>query len=278
MDFGSGWNLQDIEVWFTEFENNVFGAFGPGVRIDGLKISNSFFNKIMQFSTQNTYNYLDNIQVYASGFTSLFFYRCGTRFNVVKNIRVSNLYQTQANNTNGSIARFFCTDDTDPIRGNMIDGVLLTGLGPGEANGFGSHTAIVFDGTNTIADDNTAAIVDNKFLNFSMELDDERTDTEACLFGAQDFELSTSRDSAPDYSIEKYFANNTFVNNTVRNVSTNTVARVYCNCGVFDGNGNGSNYDCDYSIKGSAASAGGFIPRGCLNSRNGAAPAIETCN
>lgn len=275
MDFGYGWNVQDVEVWNSQFTTDLTAAFGPGVLWRGLKVYNSSFLQIMTLGDHNNYNVVDDVQVYSSTFTRLFNLACSARFNQFNNVRVSGYYGYGATQGQGSLARLNCNNTSTPIFSNTFSNMLLQGLGPGLAGSGGSHAAIVFDMDSAIGAENADAIVRNVFSNIQFRYVGENSAYEACLFGVQDDEASTSRSTGPDFSLYDVLANNYFTGSSVINVGGGSNL-LYCGCGVFDSGGNNANNVCDDAAIGSGS--GGADPRGCGNFEGASTNAIEVCS
>ena len=273
-DPGSGWNLKDIEVHESQFASEMVAAFGPGVRYDGVKVYNSSFEYFSRLTDVNTGNVFERFDFKNNTMSHAFGLNCGARMNEFRDIHISGI-SSQPNQSNGSVARFICPTTSDPIHDNSFTDVWVEGIGPG-FNGTGlSHAAFVFDTDSVIGTSNAAAIVRNVFNNVHMNLRYTDANSEACLFGVQDDEPTTSRSVGGDFSHNAIFGNNTFFQNEVRHFGGGT-DWVYCACGQFDAGGNNASNNCEDAHTGTAG--GGTNPRGCGNIDNNAAPANETCS
>ena len=275
MDYGSGWNFEDIEVWNSQFGTSLISSFGVGVNGRGLKIYNSTFQQIINMNEGQSYNRFEDIQVYASAFTRLFTVNCGNRFNQIRNIKISGHEDQQGTDTNGVVARLTCSDTSNPIEGNVFDGVFMTGPGAATGGTGVSNAAIVFDTDAVIGTSNAAAIRDNRFVGFTYIENGNSLNVKPMLFSVQD-DAATSRDVGPDFSLEDVFENNVFYGNSVRLTGGSGTARVYGICGLFDAGGDASSNRCEDPLEGSGNT--GADPRGCLNSENGAKPSFEVCD
>lgn len=280
MDFGFGWNVEDVEVWNSQFTTDLAAAFGPGVVWRGLKVNNSSFLQIVTLSDHNNYNVIEDVQVYSSSFPRLFNLGCSARYNQIRNVRVSGYYGYGSTQGQGSLVRLNCNSTSTPIFSNTFEDMYIQGLGPGLAGTGGSHAAVVFDMDSAQGDENIGAIVRNVFNNIHFRYVGENSAYEACLFGVQDDEPvagsgGTSRSIVPDFSLYDVLEDNYFTGSSVINVGGGPNL-LYCGCGVFDSGGDNANNVCDDAAIGPGG--GGATPRGCGNFEGNSTNAIEACS
>lgn len=270
MDFGYGWNVRDVEIRDTLFESNAVSAFGPGVNVSGMKFYNVAALQLARMDGHNTFNLWENIEAYSSAFHHMFYVGCGARSNIFRGLKISGkISGAAAGQRNGSIAWFDCANTAEPIKNNSFTDVLVEGRGDGAGN---THNLILFGTNAVVGTSNSDAIIGNRFSGFNLDIDEDLL-IHGCLFGAQD---ASTVARTTDFTYEEVLSKNSFFQNSSSNTSPGTDAKVFCGCGVYDAVGNGSSWDCDDLIRGTAA--GGSDPRGCGNFENGAQPSFQSCS
>lgn len=284
IDAGSGWNVRDIEVRETQFANNGISIYGPGLHFDGMKIYGSAGTYFMTLGSQAINDTFENIEFDSSAFTNHFNFQCGARYNLIRNVQLSNVKGFGNSYTNGLFALFTCTNTTYPIQLNSIENVNITGAGFADddlAAGYSPDqnvAAVVFDTNAVKGTSNASAIIRNRFEGFNYRFSESSANFEACMFGMIDRAASTRVGVGVDFDQEQVFANNVFYGNTIFN-SGSGADLMYCNCGLQDGSApTGGFKSCGDSILGTAAD--GVNARGCMNTDKDVtvSSSIQTCN
>ena len=280
MDWGTGWNIRDLEVRNSEFSSYVVSTFGPGVLFDGLKVYNSTAEGVFLFAASNAVgNVIRNVFVENSVVRRMVALGCGARFNIFENFGMENAYGlgTTALN-NGYLAYLSCpTVGGVPIEQNVFRNFRLTGVNP---NGGFSMAAVILDTGATIASPKSANISGNSFDGFVMKMTESNAAYEACLFASLDSDATGAPNdrtglTPDDYSHEDVLALNTFSNSSVINTGGGA-DWVYCGCNVNAGGTPPGQQTCVATV--GSGSGIGADARGCLNVDKNAKPSFETCS
>lgn len=286
MDAGSGWNMRDLEVWEGLFSSNLISVFGPGLRLDGLKIYNSSILQIAQLGGQAVDDTFENIEVDSSQLMHAFALSCGARLNRFRDITLSNMKGTGSTQVyrTGLGAELECADTTKPIEFNSFENFRVTGSGFADLDGYGPDTnnvLFILNAHSIIGNSRAGAIVRNRFVGNDWRFAESGAGFKACMFGAQDWErFNTDGNRAGNYDLEQLFANQVFYGNTIANVgATPGTAWMYCDGDLHDGTPPAGQYN-SFNDVAKGGVAGGVNARGCMNTIGTAtvSSSLQTCN
>lgn len=274
-DPSADFRFRDIRVFDSQFDQGIFGSFGPNFSVEDLTVSRSTFDYVATLQDSSVSQKFKRIRLLGNAFGNAFRFLCGARNNVFEDIIITGHEDANLNDQNGALARIICDDTAEPIQGNVFNTVHMEGPGQGTGGTGATNCAVVMDADSVIGTSNAGAIRDNRFSNINYVENGDSLNIDASLFCVQDDEASTSRDEAPDYSHEEILADNMFWGNSVQITAGSGTARVYATCGLFDAGGNGSTHRCEDSLNGSGSN--GADPNGCMNFENGSAPSVQAC-